>query len=209
MRINKVVQPITTKINKACKKVSKYMSRTQKTSQLKNDAVEFKSALCRSRLVTEKIRSFGFIEDYVSVEKEYIPQTKERTVYQCGKKYIIPSKPAHYEENYYIKPHYYIDELYSRSKGSGTIAVQNVVKQSLKNPQTNGRVILTAECIDGGKTYPTGFYYKLGFRSTDPSINEILRKWLNAGGDRATAPRLPGSMYLPKENIKHCLKYGK
>lgn len=209
MKINKVIQPITTKISKTYKKVYKYISYPQKTSKLTNDTVEFKSALCRSRLVTEKIRSFGFIDDYVSIESEFVPATKAHDIYYCGKKYTVPFKPAHYEENYYIRPHYYIDELRSRGKGTGTKAIQAVVKKSLKNPITEGRVILTAESIDGGKTYPTGFYYKLGFRSTDPSINDDLKRWLDAGGNRATAPCLPGSMYLPKENIKHCLNYGR
>ena len=68
-------------------------------------------------------------------------------------------------------------------------------------------MLIDACCIDG-KTAPGGFYYKLGFRFTNPTENEACAKWLAAGGKRENAPFAVGMMYLPRENIEQCLKYG-
>ena len=99
--------------------------------------------------------------------------------------------------------------MWSGGKGSGTAAVQNVVEESLSNPLTKGRVMLDASSIDG-KTHPAGFYYKLGFRYKQPAYNQELEAWLANGGKRENSPMFPSAvMYLPKENIEHCLNYGK
>lgn len=106
-----------------------------------------------------------------------------------------------------LEPHYYVDELWSGGKNTGTNAIKNVVLKSLDDPQTQGRVLLEACSIDG-KTNPIGFYYKLGFRSVNPDTNADCAKWLAEGGKRKNAPRGCTKMYLPKENIQHCLNYG-
>lgn len=151
---------------------------------------------------------FGQIEDsYVKInryfedEYTYIPKAGK----YCGIKRTIP---AHWEEEKIMLPHYHIDKLWSRGPGSGTVAVQGVVRESLADPKTCGRVTLDACCIDG-KSSPAGFYYKLGFRFTNPGCNEEMQKWLANGGIRKDAPFITGYMYLPKENIEKCLNYGK
>lgn len=106
------------------------------------------------------------------------------------------------------KPAYQIDVLLSTGQGTGTNSVQKVVKESLADNDTNGRVFLIAECIDG-HSYPSGFYYKLGFRYRNDYYNNQLEKWLNNGGNRKFAPTMSGVMYLPEENIEHCLNYHK
>jgi len=106
------------------------------------------------------------------------------------------------------KPAYQIDVLLSTGQGTGTNSVQKVVKESLADNDTNGRVFLIAECIDG-HSYPSGFYYKLGFRYRNDYYNNQLEKWLNNGGNRKFAPTMSGMMYLPEENIEHCLNYRK
>lgn len=115
--------------------------------------------------------------------------------------------PHFYQKLPQLQPHYYIEELWSRGKNTGTNAIKSVVLTSLNDPKTQGRVLLNACCIDG-ITYPTGFYYKLGFRSTNSYTNEECAKWLAEGGKRENAPIACGTMYLPKENIEHCLNYG-
>ena len=95
-----------------------------------------------------------------------------------------------------------------RIKGTGTTAVQTVVRKSINDAKTTGRVTLDACCIDG-KTSPAGFYYKLGFRFKDPTLNQELETWIQKGGQKENAPQITGIMYLPKENINHCLNYGK
>ena len=73
--------------------------------------------------------------------------------------------------------YYMILTLESHRKGDGTKAIKKVVKKSLANPKTQGRVLLHAQTIDG-KTYPSGFYYKLGFRFVDDLKNNILEQCL-------------------------------
>lgn len=119
-----------------------------------------------------------------------------------------PEKPAHDEIWKDWSEHYYIDQLFGDGKGAGTRQVQDIVLESLKDPETRGRVLLEAASIDGHKSHPAGFYYKLGFRHTCDDGNIELAKWLKEGGKRENAPWCDGNMYLPQENIMHCLNYG-
>lgn len=106
----------------------------------------------------------------------------------------------------YLKPHYMILHLESLKKGGGTMAIKSVLKKSLENPLTQGRIVLFSTTLDG-KSYPSGFYYKMGFRLTEENKNRVLENWLAAGGKKEISPRIEGTMYLPKENIEHCLNY--
>lgn len=114
----------------------------------------------------------------------------------------------------------YIDKVYASGNGSGTKEIKKIVAESLANPTTQGRVALSAECLNSQKGHPLGFYYKLGFRSVNEKYNKACEKWLAAGGKKEMAPGiykyeglregkgLTSKMYLPKENIEHCLEYG-
>lgn len=115
--------------------------------------------------------------------------------------------PHFYKKCPQLEPHYHIDELWSTGKNTGTNAVKDVVLQSLNDTATQGRVLLHACSIDG-KTSPVGFYYKLGFRSTNPYTNKACAKWLAEGSKIENAPVGSDTMYLPRENIQHCLNYG-
>lgn len=117
------------------------------------------------------------------------------------------TSPHFYKKCPQLKPHYNIGELWSKGKNTGTNAIKDVVLQSLNDSETQGRVLLHACSVDG-KTSPVGFYYKLGFRSTYPKTNEACAKWLAEGGKMENAPVGYETMYLPKENIQHCLNYG-
>ena len=129
--------------------------------------------------------------------------------YKKDEMFFLGEYPEYYiKNNDFLKPHYYIEELWSRGKGTGTKAIQDVVRKSLQDPETEGRVVLQASKIDK-KTYPAGFYYKLGFRTDHNETNAILENWLKDGGKRENAPKIDTMMYLPKENIEQCLNYGK
>ena len=149
---------------------------------------------------------FGYMPDnYLRKVFELVPE--EKIFYKFGPfKGQTKVIPAHNECTQYLLPHYHIDKLSTGGKGTGTIAVQKVVRESLKNPQTNGRVTLEACCIDG-KTSPAGFYYKLGFRFKDQHLNQELETWMQKGGYKENAPFITGYMYLPTENIDYCLNY--
>ena len=153
---------------------------------------------------------FGdFPKDYVQTRIEkFEPQP---TIFKINKIKGKGKTKTNTVQNNEIKellPHYHIDLLRSNGAKTGTNAVQSVVEESLKNPLTKGRVTLDAQDIDKVGS-PAGFYYKLGFRFSNPSINEEFATWLKNGGTRANAPQTTGFMFLPKENIEHCLNYGK
>ena len=40
-------------------------------------------------------------------------------------------------------------------------------------------------------------------------LNIKLEEWLKNGGKRENSPFITGTMFLPKENIEQCLKYGR
>ena len=105
-----------------------------------------------------------------------------------------------------LKPTYVILHLESFEKGQGKEAIKEVVLKSLCNSESQGRVMLMAETIDG-KNSPAGFYYKLGFRFENEECNKTMQNWIKKGGSKASAPQISGSMYLPLENIPHCLNY--
>ncbi|MBP3923832.1 hypothetical protein J6E39_01155 [bacterium] len=143
------------------------------------------------------------------VYREFVEALPERKVTRgLGKGRILPAVPAHWEESYKMLPHYHIDKIYTTGKGSGTNSVQSIVEKSLADIETQGRVTLDACCIDG-KTSPAGFYYKLGFRFKDRNLNKQCEDWLKAGGSKDSSPFLSGIMFLPQENISHCLNYNK
>lgn len=145
-------------------------------------------------------------EDYVTKERLFV---KGGTYIQKigpkkGQEVIVPDR---WIDTTISLPSYHIDMLWSGGAGSGTKSVQQVVARSLEDPRTAGRVTLDACCIDG-KTSPAGFYYKLGFRFQNQDSNIKLEEWLKNGGKRENAPFITGTMFLPKENIEQCLKYG-
>ena len=109
-------------------------------------------------------------------------------------------------ERIILQAHYYVSYLWSDGKREGTNHIQEVVIKSLEDSRTDGRVILDAQMIDG-ETSPAGFYYKLGFRFANNQYNKILEKWLKKSGKKIDAPPVTGTMYLPEENIEHCLRY--
>lgn len=146
-------------------------------------------------------------DDYVTKEHlcikggTYIPKIGPKK----GQEVTVPDR---WIDSSISLPSYHIDMLWSGGAGSGTKSVQQVVARSLEDPRTTGRVTLDACCIDG-KTSPAGFYYKLGFRFQNQDLNIKLEEWLKNGGKRENAPFITGTMFLPKENIEQCLKYGK
>lgn len=140
------------------------------------------------------------------VERVFVEAQPERETFSFGKTRKIPAKAAYWDETRILLPHYHIDKLWSTGKGSGQNSVKDIVRKSIKDQETRGRVTLDACCIDG-KTCPGGFYYKLGFRFKDPYINKQFENWLKNGGNKEDAPFYTGDMFLPKENISKCLNY--
>jgi hypothetical protein len=149
-------------------------------------------------------------EDYVVV-KEIEASTKEleKNAELMSRYRLITFKMPTKRIQRYLKNCYKIDSIVApqRYKGAGTKAIQSVLDRSLADRDTQGRLVVYAEITDG-QTSPAGFFYKLGFRFVDKSMNEIMENWLRKNIE-TEAPKITGMMYLPKGNINKLMMYNK
>ena len=160
-----------------------------------------------------KINKIDFAKNYIKhFNKKSILETKKVPLdflydVSCYTEERFPGTIHKLPDYYSNKKVLFVDSLKSYKKGSGSKCLKNIVRKSLKNPDTEGRVTLISACVDH-KTNPFGFYYKMGFRSTNEIFNNHGEWWLKRGGEKEDAPWIEWSyMYLPKENISQCLNY--
>ena len=202
--INNAVIDITKNISATNKINSKHAPITNTVKNQTKDTFT-RACECVFGFDDSKTMVFGdFPKDYVNIE-EFLSEEEPEHYSRILKK-LIPARPAQIMYTQTLKPSYFISHLFSHGKGQGKEAVKNVVKKSLEDSRTQGRVTLQSDIIDG-KTSPSGFYYKLGFRFAVDDKNKLLQDWINKGGNKADAPMITGLMYLPKENICQCLNY--
>lgn len=114
-------------------------------------------------------------------------------------------------EDYIGTGHIYIDKIVAdkaQSAGTGTRTIQKILRESLADSKCQGRLRLQVFPLDISRGNPLGFYYKLGFRADNIELNKKCAQWLANGGQKDKVPFSMGAnMYLPKENIEHCLNY--
>lgn len=203
----KTVQKPINKINAEGLQTEPLSIDTERISTALNDkTIKFASIISHYDSVGTMV--FGCVPDDYVVKKRNFVKGYTAICRFGPKKGQTISYPDKWEEEKYLLPHYHIDKLWTGGKGTGTAAVQSVLLESLNNEKTIGRITLDATCIDG-KTSPAGFYYKLGFRFNNPALNETMEEWMEKGAKREDSPFITGIMHLPKENIEHCLNYGK
>lgn len=104
-----------------------------------------------------------------------------------------------------LKPYIHVSDVEAIQKGvrAGTKLMQQALHDSIKSG-AGGRILLDAECLDNMHS-PVPFYFKLGFRSVNPEINELAARCINKGEEFPLD--IGTKMYLPKENIEHLLSY--
>ena len=155
-----------------------------------------------------RVLSVNAIREFTRLSgNKYSIQTPQQPLPKMKEAFCAVGKECAYyyygfPEEYFGKQVMNIELLRSTGKGTGTRAVKNVVRKSLADPETQGRVTLAAAQIDNKMPHPFLFYYKLGFRSCEDFYNKF-------GEEGLTIPNtdIMTYMYLPKENIKHCLNY--
>ena len=107
----------------------------------------------------------------------------------------------------YLKNCYIIDYIQAPTPrcGLGTEAVKNLVEKAMFDSRAEGRIVtFSAPMIK--EASPAMFFYKLGFRFTNPKSNDYMEECL-----RKKIPDIPpqiGMMYLPKSRINKLLHYG-
>ncbi|MCM1265402.1 MAG: hypothetical protein NC200_04305 [Candidatus Gastranaerophilales bacterium] len=147
-------------------------------------------------------------EDYIVKVKTDASKDVEKHMTELMSRYkLITFKAPEPKINQYLKHCYKLDSIIApqRYSGAGTKAMQALLERSLADKDTEGRIVLYAEMIDE-QTSPAGFFYKLGFRFVDKSMNEIMEKWV-AKKILTDAPKLSGMMYLPKNHINKLMTY--
>lgn len=149
-------------------------------------------------------------DDYVAkVEVETSSKEIEKNMELMNRYKLITFKVPTKRIYLYLKNCYKIDSIVSpqRYAGAGTKAVQSVLERALADKETEGRIVVYAEITDG-QTSPAGFFYKLGFRFVDKSMNEIMEQWV-AKNIKSEAPKITGMMYLPKNHINKLMMYNR
>ena len=107
----------------------------------------------------------------------------------------------------YLKHCYIIDYIQSPKPrcGMGTNAVKQLAEKAMFDNRADGRIVtFSAPLVK--EASPALFFYKLGFRFTDPLANENMEKCI-----RDNIPDIPaqiGMMYLPKSRLQKLLRYG-
>lgn len=107
----------------------------------------------------------------------------------------------------YLKNCYIIDYIQSPKTrcGLGTNAIKQLAEKAMFDPKADGRIVtFSAPLVK--EASPAIFFYKLGFRFTDPNANEAIEECL-----RQNIPDIPaqiGMMYLPKVQLHKLLRYG-
>ena len=149
-------------------------------------------------------------EDYaVKVEQAASTRELEKNQELMSRYRLITFKIPSKKYITYLKNCYKIDSVEApvRYQGAGAKAIQSVLDRSLADKDTQGRLVLYCEVTDG-QTSPAGFFYKLGFRFLDRSMNEVMEQWVRQN-IKTEAPKLTGMMYLPKNNINKLMMYGR
>lgn len=118
-----------------------------------------------------------------------------------------PSSPPMKKRLKYLKNCYIIDYIQSPKQrcGMGTNAIKSLAEKAMFDKKADGRIVTFSAPIYRDSS-PALFFYKLGFRFTDPLANEIMEKCL-----RDNVPDIPaqiGMMYLPKVRLHKLIRYG-
>ncbi|MBR1776666.1 hypothetical protein IJ750_06320 [bacterium] len=107
----------------------------------------------------------------------------------------------------YLKNCYIIDYIQSPKpgRGLGTDAVKALAEKAMFDKKTDGRIVTFSAPIIKDAS-PAMFFYKLGFRFTNPSANEFMDECLK--NNTPDIPAQIGMMYLPKNRLQKLLRYG-
>ena len=175
-----------------------------KTPQVKEKATMRVKKIKRS----DNIIIPGEIEDdYVDIVEEEIdkglPYSSGGNFFASPQLLSAPQK----RKTKYLKNCYIIDYIQAPKPrcGMGTNAIKQLAEKAMFDTRADGRIVtFSAPMVK--EASPAMFFYKLGFRFTDPKSNDYMEECL-----RKNMPDIPaqiGMMYLPKNRLKKLLMYG-
>jgi len=148
-------------------------------------------------------------DDYVDIVEEEIENNLPYGNPASGNFFSSPqllSSPQK-KKTKYLKNCYIIDYIQSPKPrcGMGTNAIKQLAEKAMFDTRAEGRIVtFSAPLVK--EASPAMFFYKLGFRFTDPKSNEYMEECI-----RKNMPDIPaqiGMMYLPKNRLQKLLRYG-
>ena len=155
-------------------------------------------------------------DDYVDIVEEEIEYKGKYSQYlnsgagnffakQDGTNLYIPR--TYKRKTKYLKNCYIIDYIQSPKpkNGLGTEALKQLAEKAMFDSRAEGRIVTFSAPIMK-ESSPAMFFYKLGFRFTDPACNEVMEECLK--NNMPDIPAQIGMMYLPKNRINKLLHYG-
>ena len=148
-------------------------------------------------------------DDYVDIVEEEITYngnySGDGNLFSNGRMLFAPR--TYKRKTKYLKHCYIIDFIQSPKQrcGLGTEAVKQLAEKAMFDSRAEGRIVtfsapMMKECS------PAIFFYKLGFRFTDPESNAVMEDCI-----QKKIPDLPaqiGMMYLPRNRLHKLLHYG-
>ena len=151
-------------------------------------------------------------EDYIDIVEEEIHRSPHEIITDSsgGTNFfltpVIPKSPPKRKLKY-LKNCYIIDFIQSPKQrcGLGTNAIKGLAEKAFFDKRAEGRIVTYSAPLVRDSS-PAIFFYKLGFRFTEPEANEIMEKCL-----RDNVPDIPaqiGMMYLPRVRLHKLLRYG-
>ena len=152
----------------------------------------------------------GEIDDeYVDIVEEDVknksasPDFRSGNFFATGELILPPQK----RKIKYLKNCYIIDYIQATKPrcGQGTEAIKALAEKAMFDTKAEGRIVtFSAPLVK--ESSPAIFFYKLGFRFTDPQCNEVIQKCLI--DNIPDIPAQIGMMYLPKARLHKLLRYG-
>ena len=159
-------------------------------------------------------------DDYVDIVEEEVKQkASERSpilnssggnffaTTDIASGFVTPFSPPAKRKLKYLKNCYIIDYIQSPQQrcGLGTNAIKALAEKAMFDKKAEGRIVTYSAPILR-ESSPAIFFYKLGFRFTEPEANEYIEKCL-----KDKVPDIPaqiGMMYLPRTQLHKLLRYG-
>ena len=141
------------------------------------------------------------------IDENYVDIVEEETLPQDSSSYNFFQRQPNKQKIKFLKYCYVIDFIQSPKTrcGLGTEAIKSLAEKAMFDPKAEGRIVTFSAPL-WKESSPALFFYKLGFRFTEPDANIYMEECL-----RNNTPDIPpqiGMMYLPKSNLHKLLRYG-
>jgi signal peptidase I len=155
-------------------------------------------------------------EDYVDIVEEEIEYTgKYKDIqydtgggnfFASGKSPTLFTPRTYKRKTKYLKNCYIIDYIQSPKpkSGLGTEAIKQLAEKAMFDNRAEGRIVTFSAPVMK-EASPALFFYKLGFRFTNPESNAALEECLK--NNMPDIPPQIGMMYLPKNRINKLFHY--